>query len=155
MGVYKSRRKDAAAQFVADARELRKATVRIVRKFPASYRYVTTNKLLEMAGDIYSNAIKGNDIYLHKGLDEEDYKLRHRYLRIAEASADALLGEITFCYELVDDGNNFFKNKEEYERTFQTWTTLANTALSRLRGVLDSDKRRWAGYQKARQGKSQ
>ena len=152
MAVYKSRRKDAAAQFVADARELRKATVRIVRKFPASYRYVTTNKLLEMAGEIYSNAIKGNDIYLHKDLDPEDYKLRHRYLMVATANADALLGEITFCYELVDDGNNFFKNKEEYERTFQTWTTLANTALSRLRAVLDSDKRRWNGYQKARQG---
>lgn len=38
MAVYKSRRKDAAAQFVADARELRKATVRIARKFPASYK---------------------------------------------------------------------------------------------------------------------
>ena len=37
MAVYKSRRKDAAAQFVADARELRKATVRIARKFPVAY----------------------------------------------------------------------------------------------------------------------
>lgn len=155
MAVYKSRRKDAAAQFVADARELRKATVRIVRKFPASYRYVTTNKLLELAGDVYTNAISGNSIYVHKDMSERDYELRRRYLMIATARADALLGEITFCYELVDDGNNFFKNKEEYERTFQTWTTLANTALSRLRGVLDSDKRRWSGYQKARQGKPQ
>lgn len=155
MAVYKSRRKDAVAQFVADARELRKATVRIVRKFPASYRYVTTNKLLEMAGEIYSNSLKGNGIYVHKDMTAQEYDLRRRYLMIAAANADALLGEITFCYELVDDGNNFFKNKEEYERTFQTWTTLANTALSRLRGILDSDKRRWSGYQKARQGKTQ
>ena len=49
MAVYKSRRKDAAAQFVADARELRKATVRIARKFPASYKYVTTGPLLRRA----------------------------------------------------------------------------------------------------------
>ena len=68
--------------------------------------------------------------------------------------ADALLGEITFCYELVDDGNNFFRNKEEYERTFQTWTTLANNALSRLRGVMDSDKRRWNGYMRDRKAKT-
>ena len=32
MAVYKSRRKDAAAQFIADARELRKYTVRVTRK---------------------------------------------------------------------------------------------------------------------------
>ena len=68
--------------------------------------------------------------------------------------ADALLGEITFCYALVDDGNNFFRNKEEYERTFQTWTTLANNALSRLRGVMDSDKRRWNGYMRDRKAKT-
>ena len=68
--------------------------------------------------------------------------------------ADALLGEITFCYELVDDGNNFFRNKEDYERTFQTWTTLANNALSRLRGVMDSDKRRWNGYMRDRKAKT-
>lgn len=79
---------------------------------------------------------------------------RHRYLAAATASADALLGEITFCYELVDDGNNFFRNKEEYERTFQTWTTLANNALSRLRGVMDSDKRRWNGYMRDRKAKT-
>lgn len=70
------------------------------------------------------------------------------------AIPDALLGEITFCYELVDDGNNFFRNKEEYERTFQTWTTLANNALSRLRGVMDSDKRRWNGYMRDRKAKT-
>lgn len=57
-------------------------------------------------------------------------------------------------YELVDDGNNFFRNKEEYERTFQTWTTLANNALSRLRGVMDSDKRRWNGYMRDRKAKT-
>lgn len=44
MAVYKSRRKDAAAQFIADARELRKYTVRVTRKFPKSYRD-TTNGL--------------------------------------------------------------------------------------------------------------
>lgn len=154
MAVYKSRRKDAAAQFVVDARELRKATVRIARKFPASYKYVTTGPLLQLASEVYMNALKGNSIYVHKDMSERDYELRHRYLASATASADALLGEITFCYELVDDGNNFFRNKEEYERTFQTWTTLANNALSRLRGVMDSDKRRWNGYMRDRKAKT-
>lgn len=147
MSVYKSRRKDAAAQFIADAAELRKYTVRVVRRFPKSYRY-TTNALLELASEVYINAIKGNAIYLHKDLSEKDYELRHRYLMIACSSADAMCGEITFCYGLVDEGNNFFDSKAEYEKAFQTWTTLANNALTRLRGVLESDKKRWGGYRK-------
>ncbi len=145
MAVYKSRRKDAAAQFIADARELRKYTVRVTRKFPKSYRD-TTNGLTELAREIYLNSIKGNAIYLHKDISEHDYELRHRYLMIACSSADAICGEITFCYELVDEGNNFFAGKAEYEKVFQTWTTLANNVLSRLRAVLESDKKRWNGY---------
>ena len=87
MAVYKSRRKDAAAQFVADARALRKATVRIARKFPASYKYVTTGPLLQLASEVYMNALKGNSIYVHKDMSERDYELRHRYLAAATASA--------------------------------------------------------------------
>lgn len=147
MSVYKSRRKDAAAQFIADARELRKFTVKMVRKFPKSYRD-TTNALSELAREIFLNAIKANAIYVHKDMSEKDYELRHRYLMIAVSSAEAICGEITFCYELVDEGNNFFENKAEYEKAFQTWTTLANNALSRLRAVLESDKRRWNGYRR-------
>ena len=40
MSVYKSRRKDASAQFIADARELRRMTARAVKRFPSSYRYI-------------------------------------------------------------------------------------------------------------------
>lgn len=85
MAVYKSRRKDAAAQFVADARELRKATVRIAQKFPASYKYVTTGPLLQLASEVYMNALKGNSIYVHKDINKRDYELRHRYLAAATA----------------------------------------------------------------------
>ena len=40
MSVYKSRRKDAAAQFIVEARKLRRDTMRVVSKFPTSYRGV-------------------------------------------------------------------------------------------------------------------
>lgn len=110
MSVYKSRRKDAAAQFIADARELRKYTVRVTRKFPKSYRDIT-NGLLELAREIYLNALKGNAIYLHKDMSEHDYELRHRYLMIACSSADAICGEITFCYEMVDAGEQLLCGK--------------------------------------------
>ena len=62
MSVYKSRRKDAAAEFVAAARELRKVTVRIIKKFPTSYRWVVTNNMLELAGEVYTATLKANSI---------------------------------------------------------------------------------------------
>ena len=97
MSVYKSRRKDASAQFIADARELRRMTARAVKRFPSSYRYIVTNGLLEMAREIVVNAVKGNAVYLHKDLPQGDFDLRHRYLKMAEVTADAYLEEITFA----------------------------------------------------------
>ena len=118
MSVYKSRRKDASAQFIADARELRRMTARAVKRFPSSYRYIVTNGLLEMAREIVVNSVKGNAVYLHKDLSQGDFDLRHRYLKMAEVTADAYLEEITFAFSLVDDGNSFFKNKAEYQKVF-------------------------------------
>ena len=111
MSVYKSRRKDAAAEFVALARKLRVETIQAVKKFPTSYRWIITNNLLALAGEVYTNAVKANAIYLHKDLSLHDFELRHRYMKVAISSAEALLAEITFCYEMVDEGNNFFEGK--------------------------------------------
>lgn len=148
MSVYKSRRKDASAQFIADARELRRMTARAVKRFPSSYRYIVTNGLLEMAREIVVNSVKGNAVYLHKDLSQGDFDLRHRYLKMAEVTADAYLEEITFAFSLVDDGNSFFKNKAEYQKVFNGLTSQGNTVLKRLRKVIDSDKDRWRRYQK-------
>lgn len=148
MSVYKSRRKDASAQFIADARELRRLTARAVKRFPSSYRYVVTNGLLEMAREIVVNSIKGNGIYLHKDLSPADYDLRHRYLKMAEVTTDAFLEEITFAFELVDSGNNFFKSKEEYEKVFSGLTAQGNTVLKRLRNLISTDQDRWRRYQR-------
>ena len=150
MSVYKSRRKDAAAQFIADARELRIVTMRVVRRFPTSYRWIVTNKLLELAGEVYAHCIKANAIYVHKDMSQHDFDLRHRYLTMAASEAEALLAEITFCYELVADGNNYFKNAEEYDRVFSRWTEQGNTVLKRIRKLLESDRDRFKSYQKAK-----
>ena len=148
MSVYKSRRKDAAAEFISAARELRKVTIRVVKKFPTSYRWIITNNMLELASEVYTYTLKANAIYVHKDMSKHDYELRHRYLVSAVSSTEALLGEITFCYELVDGGNNFFESRTDYNRVFKAWTTAGNTALAKIRGVINSDKRRWNGYKK-------
>lgn len=148
MSVYKSRRKDAAAEFISHARELRKVTMRVVKRFPTSYRWIITNNLLELACEIYTDCLKANAIFVHKDMSQHDFDLRHRYLTMAASSAEALLGEITFSYELVDDGNNYFKSRAEYDDVFRRWTEQGNTALKRIRALLESDKQRYASYQK-------
>ena len=149
MSVPKNRRKDAAAQFIQDARELRVITMRIVKKFPKSYRWIITNNMLQLAGEIYINCIKANSIYLHEKLSEQDFELRSRYLRIAIADTEALLAEISFCYELVDDGNNYFRDKNEYVRQFSRWVEQGNTVLNRIQALAKSDKKRWKAFHEA------
>lgn len=148
MSVYKSRRKDAAAEFISLSRRLRVATIQAVKKFPTSYRWIVTNNMLTLAAEVYTNAIKANSIYVHKDMSRHDFELRRRYLILAVSSAEALLGEITFCYEMVDTGNNFFEGKTDYNKLFQNWTTAGNDASKKLRAIADSDKKRWNNFRK-------
>lgn len=117
MSVYKSRRKDASAQFIADARELRRMTARAVKRFPSSYRYIVTNGLLEMAREIVVNAVKGNAVYLHKDLSQGDFDLRHRYLKMAEVTADAYLEEITLPSPLWMMGTASSRTRQNTRRS--------------------------------------
>ena len=148
MSVYKSRRQDASVIFIAAARDLRIITIHYIKKFPKSYRWMITNNMLSLATQIYNNTIKANSIYVHKNMSEEDYKLRHRYLNLAEADTKALLCEITFCYELVNEGNNFLGTKSNCDSIFQKWTNIGNIALSKIKAVKNSDKKRWVEFQK-------
>lgn len=107
--------------------------------------------MLELAGEIYTSCLKANAIYVHKDMSERDFELRHRYLTIAASAAEAFLGELTFLYELVDDGNNYFDSRADYDRVFQKWTEQGNTTLSKVRGVLNSDKQRYKNFQKRKE----
>ena len=139
-------RKDAAAQFIQDAKQLRIITMRVVKKFPKSYRYISTNNILTLAANIYTNCVKANSIFISKAISEQDFELRHRYLKIAYTDTSALLSEITFLFALIDEGNNFFKNKDEYIKMFSSWTEIGTMTLNRINAVINSDKERWNKY---------
>lgn len=151
MSVYKSRRKDAAAQFIVEVRKLRRDTMRIVSRFPTSYRWIVTNNLLELATQAYTDSVRGNAVYVHKDMSRQDFELRHRYLMMAATAVDALLSEITFCYELVEEGNNFFSGKADYDAVFEKWTAQGREAKRRLDALIESDKNKFKNYQKKRE----
>lgn len=149
MSVYKSDRRESAAQFIVAVRNLRITTVRICAKFPKSYRWIATNNMLSLAAGAYTNCIRGNTIFLHNKLSSQDFAMRSECFRSAEMSVNALLAEITFLYDYVRLGNNFFEDKVDYQKQFRTWTDEAQNALNLIRGVIRSDRERWSAYHKA------
>ena len=153
MSVYKSRRKDAAAEFIQRVRVLRETTLRILKKFPKNYRYIITNNMINLVTEAYTDCIRANDIYLHKDANPNDYELRHRYLVKAKTSIDALLSEMTFLYNMVEGGENFLhKNKD---KIFENWSKAALSANEFVKAIINSDNQRWANYQQKRKKKAE
>lgn len=142
MSVYKSMRSTSIAEYLKDAHKLRLETMKIVKKFPTSYRWIFTNNLLDLAAEIYSNCIKGNAIKVDLRFDREDFLIRHDAFLRAQAATNALLGEITFAYELLQEGNNFFAGKKEYGKKFQTWCEIAVQCLENITKAIEDDNRR-------------
>lgn len=143
MSVPKSQRNVAVTQFIKDVITVRKTAIAITSKFPASYNRKTTDLLLKLAQQAFEYSIKGNDIYLSKTTSESIYNLRQTYFVKAHAALKTLSTEITFCLSLVEDGTNFLGKKGKYLARFKDWTAQITVAMARVKGVIDSDKRRW------------
>ncbi len=149
MSVYKSRRALSKVQYVSKAIKFRETTIRIVKRFPKSYRYVITNNLLATVTKIHHHVVEANAIYMHRLMDEKDYELRHRYLTMALGEVDAALTDITMCDTLLanDNDGNTFKDKETRRRTFYNWVADANELRLLIKGVIDNDKKRRKQWQ--------
>lgn len=148
MSVYKSRRRDAAAQFITGVRELRIQTMRIAKKFPKGFRYLITDSILKLANDAYTSSVRANSVYMHQNMLQSEFELREYYLTGAISAVDALSSEISFCYSMLADGNNFFDNRAEYDGKFARWEEAAIVALNRLHALKESDKKRYRQYRK-------
>lgn len=143
MSVYKSQQRPAAVKFVAEARNFRKETILTLKRFPNSYRYIFTNKMLDLAADIYIGCTMANAIFVHKDMSAQEIELRRKCLTTAYAKTVALLCEISFCYEYVKQGNNFFKDGYDYGKRFENWIKAGNAVKSLIKGVIEADKRKF------------
>lgn len=138
--VYKSQRGTPITGFLKDAHDLRLITIKNVKKFPTSYRYIITNNILELATNIYTNSMKFDAIGIDNRTYEEDIKNKYKYISEAKSSCTALIGEITFMFELINDGNNFFTDKHDYSKKFSIWIESANKCYKSLESTLDRIK---------------
>lgn len=143
MAVYKSQRSEAITSYLKYAHELRLQTLRIVKKFPTSYRYVFSNNLLDLVSEIYINCLKGNSVKIDLRYDKQDFNIRHEMFLKAQAANTALIGEITFAYELLHEGNNYFEGgKAEYGKKFQAWSEIAVKCLESINKIIEEDNKR-------------
>ena len=99
--------------------------------------------MLDLAADIYIGCTRANAIFVHKDMSAQEIDLRRKCLTTAYAKTAALLCEISFCYEYVKQGNNFFKDGYDYGKRFENWIKAGNAAKSLIKGMIEADKRKF------------
>lgn len=152
MAVYESKRQPARSEFLNIANELEIYTITNVSRFPKSYRYSLTNEILKLSNEVHEYVHKANAIFVHKNMSEDDFKMRSRFITAAKSSLVALSGRLSIAFKIVDKGNNFYAGKSDYSKVFQSWIDLVNKELDLLKGLSESDKKRYKEYQKQKQG---
>lgn len=151
MSVYASKRSESKVEFLRVAQQLAVYTLKQVKKFPKSYRFNLTNDITKLAMEIHENVLRANSIYVHKGMTEDEFRLRAVYFTKAKSAIYALSSLLTITFSLALEGNNFLGDKKTTSNMFKEWARLLNYETALIKGVVDSDKKRFKSYQKGNQ----
>lgn len=143
MSVFKSQRSEAIAEFLKATSAVHLESMRLIKKFPKSYRWLLTNNMLELAAKAFIFAVRANSIYIFKNMDPNDFDLRHHYLVKSAGCLDALSAEINIIYALLKTEENIFKSKKDRDKAFFEWVKLVARAAGLIKGVIKSDKNRF------------
>ena len=128
MSVYKSKRREAAAKFIAKAGEIRALTMKFVMRLPKYYWKLVSERLVSIASSIFANCIKGNSIYMHKNMFEIDYKFRRQCFVKAYSLADVYAAELTFAYTAVREYGGGSIKSIQRERAFKRMAKASKTS---------------------------
>lgn len=147
MSVYASQRNESKAEFIKVAQELATYTLEQVKKFPKSYRFCLTNDIVRLAMEIHEDVLRANSIYIYKNMSESEFNLREDYFIKARSAIFALSSMLTITFSLVLKGNNFLGNKKKTSGIFKEWARLLNFEAALVKGIIESDKKRYKRYQ--------
>lgn len=143
MSVFKSQRSEPVAEFLTATMHVHINTMKVIKKFPKSYRWLITNEMLELASKAFTFAVRANSIYVFPNMNTNDYELRHFYLIKSAGCLDALAAEVNVLYALIESGETTFKSKQERENSFIEWMRLIIRATQLVKGVAKSDNKRF------------
>lgn len=129
MAVPVHERNTAELSFLSNAEKLENLTVDIVmneKYVPKKYRFVWTQEVFKLSMNIFENVRRGNILYPR---NEELFKQRIRYFRLAEADTEALLSQIAFA-------RNRFSIPQ---KLFEEWEKLCVITKRAIRGRINGD----------------
>lgn len=136
LSVLASKRGQSNIEFLIQLRDLQVYLMDLQEKSPKKFRYLYSHFLIDIAQNAYSNAKCGNSIYMSKDSAQEDYRMRRRFMLNAYCKIQALISQIEVCYAKYK--NNIWSNNE-----FKTLSEKTYTINKLLKGVIDSDKRKY------------
>ena len=147
MSVYASKRNESKAEFIRVAQQLATYTLEQVKKFPKSYRFCLTNDIVRLALEIHEDVLRANSIYLHNNIMETEFNLREEYFTKARSAIFFFFFLLTVTFSLVLKGNNFLGDKKKTSGIFKEWARLLNYEAALVKGIIESDKKRYKRYQ--------
>ena len=151
MSVYAAKRKKSHIEFLRVAQDLAVYTAQQMKKFPKSQRFIFANDIMHLSLEIHENVTRANAIYLHKGITEEDYRLRESYFTQARTAIFALSSLLTVTLSFILQGNNFLGTKDDAAKIFEHWGDLLNQEAGLIKSVQTSDAERYKKYQQAKE----
>lgn len=150
MSVYVSQRSESKMEFIHVAQQLATYTLEQVKKFPKSRTFRFVDKITDYALEIHECVCRANSYYLYNGMSEDDFRQRERYLGEARSAIFAMSSLLTITFSFVLKGNNFLEDKARMSSMFKQWAGLLNHEAALVKGVVESDKKRYKRYQSAK-----
>lgn len=147
MSVYASQRSESKAEFIRVAQELATYTLEQVKKFPKSWKRDIVDRILNSALDIHEYVTEANSYYIYQNMLHEDFIEREKLLAKARAKIFSMSSLLTILFSFVLKGNNFLGDKKKTSNMFKEWARLLNYESALIKGIIESDKKRYKRYQ--------
>lgn len=147
MSVYASQRSESKAEFIRVAQDLATYTLEQAKKFPKAWKRDLVDRILNSALNIHEYVTKANFYYIHQNMLEVDFIERERLLGKARAEIFSMSSLLTIVFSFVLKGNNFLGDKKKTSNMFKEWARLLNFEAALLKGIIESDKKRYRRYQ--------
>ena len=131
MSVPKHLRGESELEFIYCARKLQVHTIRKCANFPKKYRFSISNPLELSAREIHGNVKKGNSIYPR---NQHEFQMRRDYFLRAYAELYDFASQLEIAKELIETLD---------DDAFLFWISIVRQEIKLVKGIMDSDKRRF------------
>ena len=148
MSVYQSKRSESKADFIKVGQDIATYSLVQIKKFPKSYQFNLVHDIYRLSSSIYENVLRANSYYIHKDMLEQDYLRREAHLSEARSAIFAMSGLLTMTFSMMLKGNNFLEDKKKMSNMFKEWARLLNHEAALVKGLIESDKKRYNKYRK-------